>query len=117
MLNRLPKAVPPLGVMVRDIGNPHPRELARALGVSTRTVYHWLKQDDAPRPVMLSIFWVTRWGQQWLDVDLFNYARAQTGVAEALARQLAVDHYNATQEAKTAPAGRSMLFSASSKLG
>lgn len=110
MLHRLPKAVPPLGVMVHNIGNPHPRDLARALGVSTRTVYHWLQHDDAPRPVMLSIFWLTKWGQQWLDVDLFNYARAQTGLAESLARQLAVDHAQASQTAESAHMGRPLLW-------
>lgn len=117
MLHRLPKAMPPLGVMVRDIGNPHPRDLARALGVSPRTVYHWLARDTAPRPVLLSLFWVTRWGQQWLDADLFNEARLQRGLASSLARQMDLDHAQATQEAKTAPRGRSMLFLVRSSTG
>lgn len=113
MLYRLPKSVPPFGVMVHDIGNPSPRDLARALGVSTRTVYHWLKHDTAPRPVLLSLFWVTKWGQQWLDADLYNEARLHRGLSEALARQMAIDHTQATQEAKTAPGspvGRPLLY-------
>lgn len=103
MLYRLPKAMPPLCAMVDDIGNPHPRDLARALGVSTRTVYHWLKHDNAPRPVLLSLFWVTRWGHQWLDTDLFNLMRLQTGLADARARELARLHAQVAATTENVP--------------
>lgn len=71
-LNRLPKHTPSLGVMLGDIGSPDNRSLAKALGVSERTVRDWKRKDAAPRPVMLALFWLTRCGQQWLDVELYN---------------------------------------------
>jgi len=88
MLTKTPKHTPPLGVMLGDLGNPHPQQVARALGVGERTVRRWIAEDDAPRPVLLSLFWVTRWGAQWLDADLFNLAMAQMGLAQSLAREL-----------------------------
>jgi len=88
MLHKLPKYTPPLALMLHDIGNPHPAALGHALGVSRRTVYHWLAHDCAPRPALLSVFWLTRWGAQWLDADLYNLARDHAAMNEALRREL-----------------------------
>lgn len=87
MLNRLPTFMPPLAAMVADIGNPAPAELAKALGVSTRTVRGWLQEDAAaPRCALLSIFWLTRWGMSQVDCETHNLARMHAGMA-ALAQQ------------------------------
>jgi len=81
MLCKLPKHTPPLGVMLADLGNPHPHELARALHVGERTVRRWLAINQAPRPALLSVF--------WLNVDLYNTMRVHAATADALRRQLA----------------------------
>jgi hypothetical protein len=80
--------MPPLWLMLNDIGNPKPRELARVFGVSERTVRAWLKADTAPLPVMWSIFWLTRWGASSVNADAVNDARQQAGLANALRTEL-----------------------------
>lgn len=89
MLARLlPRHVPPLGTLLADLGHPSAAELAQALGVSRRTVYRWLRADHAPRPVMLSLFWVTRWGRSEIDCRAVNDA-AQAHAMLKLYQQLA----------------------------
>lgn len=95
-IKKLPKHTPPLGVMLEALGRPHPIELARALGAGERTVRRWIADDDAPRAVLLALFWITHWGAQWLDADNHNrlllHMRASehaTKEADALRRDLA----------------------------
>lgn len=99
MLQNLPRHTPPLSLMLHDLGDPKPPVLARALGVSTRTVYTWLRRDDAPRPVLLAVFWLTRWGRQHLDADLYNLATLHMRYSAALRRDLSQAH----PDVKTAP--------------
>ncbi|MEK8087008.1 hypothetical protein WNB94_11350 [Aquabacterium sp. A3] len=75
LLHRLPKNMPPLDVVLHDIFSPKPAALAAALGVDERTVRRWIAANEAPRPVMLALFWLTRWGMQWTDADLYNEAQ------------------------------------------
>ena len=65
MLNRLPTPtqMPPFQTMLDDIGNPTAHALARALDVTPTTVKRWRRAGTAPRPVLLAIFWLTRWGR------------------------------------------------------
>ena len=88
MLNRLPRQVPPLATMLEDLGNPTAQQLARALGVSTRTVQRWHAQGEAPRPVLLAIFWLTRWGRSQVHCDAVNEAATYAGLAQALQRRV-----------------------------
>ncbi len=88
MLNRLPSRTPSLAEMMHDCGGVTPRQLANAMGVNQRTVYRWMSEGSAPRPVLLALFWLTRWGMQSTDADLFNYATAQRGYAVALKDEL-----------------------------
>lgn len=91
MLNRLPRGtqLPPLSCMLDDIGNPRPRDLARALGVTERAVRRWQDQDQAPMPVMLAIFWLTRWGHSAVDCDAHNAAVLHAVAAEGMRREVA----------------------------
>lgn len=75
MLTRMPGVVPPLHVLIDDLHRPSPKELANALGVGERTVRRWIAENHAPRPVLLALFWLTRWGMQWIDADLYNEAQ------------------------------------------
>lgn len=88
MLSRLPKAMPTLAEMMHDCGNVKPEELAKALGVNARTVYRWLADGNAPRPAMLALFWVTRWGLQWADAEVHNLASLHMSISSALKDQL-----------------------------
>lgn len=88
MLNRLPKDMPSLKEMMADCGNAKPRDVAKALGVSERTVISWLSVGSAPRPALLALFWMTRWGMQWADVEVFNLAQLHIAMSEALKCEL-----------------------------
>ena len=89
MLNRLPRQLPPLSWLLDDIGNPKPREVARALGVSERSVKGWITRDEAPTPVLLALFWLTRWGRQSVDADAHNAACMHATMAALLRDELA----------------------------
>lgn len=75
MLVKMPRKLPPLDVLLEDLFRPHPTELAKALGVGERTVRRWIAENEAPRPVLLALFWLSRWGMQWMDADLYNEAQ------------------------------------------
>jgi len=87
MLKKYPKGMPSLGDMLRNLGEPSTRELAKALGVSERTAREWKRKNTAPRTAMLALFWVTSWGQQWAEADAHNEAQAQRQLAEAFRRR------------------------------
>lgn len=88
MLNRLPRHMPPLQVMLDDIGNPSVKEIARALKVHESTVRRWLRDDYAPHPVMLSVFWITRWGLSAVDCEAHNAAVMSAGIARSRKEQI-----------------------------
>ena len=50
------------------------QQIARHLGISNRTLLRYIKDNQAPRPVMLSLFWETRWGRSAADVEAANFA-------------------------------------------
>lgn len=87
MLNRLPAQLPTLAAILDDLGNPRPEAIGRALGVTPRTVRRWIADDQAPRPAVLALFWVTRWGLGTVDAEATNAARLYAAQAGALQRQ------------------------------
>lgn len=50
--------LPPLRLMVADIPATE-KQMARHLGIAPRTLRRHIKNDEAPRPVMLAMFWET----------------------------------------------------------
>lgn len=74
MLARLPKATPALSMMLADIGSPSAEGLAGAFGVTPRTAQSWISADHAPLPVLLSLFWLTKWGTSEIDARAHNDA-------------------------------------------
>lgn len=89
MLFLLPQHVPPLALILEDIGNPSARELARSLGVTERTAYRWKADPDhVPRLVVLALFWLTRWGQSAVDCQARNTATLYAEQARATQREL-----------------------------
>jgi Homeodomain-like domain len=88
MLNRIPSQLPPLELLLADLGHPSPRAIARALHVSERTVHRWIREEQAPIPVMLALFWVTRWGVSSVNAEAINAAAMQSQLANAHAREV-----------------------------
>lgn len=88
MLNRLPRHLPPLQTMLDDIGSPSVKEIARALQVHESTVRRWLRDDHAPHPVMLAVFWITRWGLSAVDCEAHNAAVMSAGIARNRLEQI-----------------------------
>lgn len=82
-----PKHLPPLDLMIADLGHPHPREIALFLGVTERTVYNWMQQNEAPRPAALALFWETTWGRSLVDAQAVNGQRVYMGLAQSLQRE------------------------------
>lgn len=84
MIRRLPGQLPPLSLMLDDIGRPSPASIARALGVSARSVRRWIATDAAPRPILAALFWLTRWGVSQVAADAHNSATLAAGYVRAL---------------------------------
>lgn len=80
MLNRLPSDLPSFRELANDIGlkTSDTRAIARALGVSERTIWTWWA-SDSPRPARLALWWLSRWGHNMWDVEMAN--RTQLAVA------------------------------------
>lgn len=85
MLNRIPRSIPPLSMMLASIGNPTPAELAAALRVSADQVRAWQAADEAPHLAGLALFWLTEWGMSAVDAEAVNAARLHAAMARALA--------------------------------
>lgn len=88
MLNRLPRQLPALSLMLDDIGAPSSDQVAKALQVSVHQVRAWRRLDQAPHTAMLALFWLTQWGMSLVECEAINVARLQLNVAAALAREV-----------------------------
>lgn len=86
---KAPRQLPPLDLLLADLGNPPPALTARALGVSERTVYGWQAAGQAPRPAHLALFWESRWGQSAVSAEAVNGERWARGQVQALEREAA----------------------------
>lgn len=87
-LSKQPKSIPSLDDMVVDIGRPSIKDLAKSLGVDESQMATWLKANDAPRPVLLALFWLTQWGQQWVYADVYNLANIHMSMNGVLQKEL-----------------------------
>lgn len=74
--------------MLDDLGNPSTKRLARALRVSQSTARRWIAQDGAPYPVLLAVFWLTRWGRESVALDAHNSAAHFASYARTLETEL-----------------------------
>lgn len=78
--------MPDWGTMLRDVP-AGPGQLARHLDVSTRTIERYTSAGQAPRAVMLALFWETRWGISQADTDAANQAARFYMLAQSLKRE------------------------------
>lgn len=88
MLMKLPKYVPPLDELLYYTHRPTAAALAKAMGVTESTAKRWIAKNEAPKSVLLALFWLTRWGMQWVDADLYNEAQLHFAMNRCQARQI-----------------------------
>lgn len=85
---QMPAVLPMWQQLIMDLGNPHPRDVARALGIGTRSVYRYNRTGQAPRVVCLAVYWLTRWGRSQVHTQAVNDAALAAGYASALEDEL-----------------------------
>jgi len=83
MLTTLPTHVPPLSILLDNIG-ARPAQIAHALNVSERSVRRWISKDQAPQSVLLALFFCSTWGRSAVHCEAENAARLYTGLARCL---------------------------------
>lgn len=90
MLARCPRpgALPPLPLILADLGDPSPAELAHALDVAPSTVRRWLAAGAAPLAATLALFWLTSWGRSQVECHAVNDARMLGQVVRSQADEL-----------------------------
>jgi hypothetical protein len=81
--------LPPFSLMLRDVPFGV-AQVARHLGVTVPTVERYAKTESAPRPVMLALFWETRWGRSAADVEANNWGAVYYRLAKSLERENAI---------------------------
>jgi len=64
-----------------------PRDVAKLLGVSERTLRGWKAAGSAPRMAMLALYWESRWGRSQDYAEAYNTAQVHRQLAESLARE------------------------------
>ena len=88
MLNRLPRQLPPLSLILEDLGRPSPAAIAAAIDTPERSVRRWIATDHAPRPAMLALFWLTRWGMSLVDCEAGRLADLHGALARCRQAEL-----------------------------
>lgn len=89
MLSRLtPRHLPGFNDLRADLGGPDAK-LARVLGVSRRTLARYRARDDAPRAVLVAMYWASRWGFAELNLHLHNEAVMYAGYCRCLVDEVA----------------------------
>lgn len=70
----VPAKLPHLHTILDNLGLPD-KQVAHFLGVSTSTVKRWREAGQAPRPVMLALYWETDYGRSAVACDAVNWGR------------------------------------------
>ena len=86
-IEQLPRSVPPWEAILDDLGRPPPDRVARALGVGRATVYRWNATKHAPKPALLALFWLTRWGRSAVHTQATNDAVMAVTLARSLGEE------------------------------
>jgi hypothetical protein len=88
LLRVIPRQLPGFNDMLRDLETPDAK-VARALGISVRTLARYKARDDAPRAVLIAMYWATRWGREDLNTTLQNEASMYAQYCRCLIDELA----------------------------
>lgn len=78
--------LPPLTFLLEDLPARRPA-VARHLGIAERTLERYAAAQQAPRPIMLALFWETRWGRSAADAEAHNRATVHRQHANGLAKE------------------------------
>lgn len=65
---------PPLSVLLDDLLTRDPAAIAGHLGISSATLRRYQQADQAPRAVLLALFYETRWGYSLTETTAHNGA-------------------------------------------
>jgi transcriptional regulator with XRE-family HTH domain len=87
MLQKLPKQTPAFSELVADLGSHKREQIARALGVSRRTIDRWMK-SGAPRTACLALWWLSREGHSFWDAEMQNRTALALQTNDALWRKV-----------------------------
>lgn len=82
-----PSSVPSWPQLLEALCHPPAHRVARTLGLTLRTVRRYNASGKAPKPVRLSLFWLTGWGRALIN----EQATADAQLAHALVRSLTDD--------------------------
>ena len=77
-----PRMLPPLELLISDIPL-RKTQIANHLGITTRTLENYLKKQNAPRSVLLALYWETRWGKSHISAETTNYAQMNAALASS----------------------------------
>lgn len=75
--------LPGVDVMLDDLGATR-SQVARHLGIAESTLATYQRTGNAPRAVMLALFWETRWGRSAADTGAHNAAQQSAAHAKSL---------------------------------
>lgn len=85
-LHLIPRYVPPPSELLPMVGAT-PRQLARALDLTDRTIARWLAADEMPRAAALALYWLTPVGWSNVVSEGAHRLKIAEGLADALGRQ------------------------------
>ena len=78
--------LPDLATMLADLPAT-PQQIAHHLGVSLATLERYRRANEAPRAVMLALFWETRWGRSAADCEAANYGALMYQAGQAARKE------------------------------
>lgn len=113
--------LPHLHTILDNIGLSD-NQVAHFLGVCPNSVKRWRKLGQAPRAVMLALFWETSWGRSAADCEADQFAKLQFMRAKMLERKVAeleatVSKLQAQLDKETSGAANSPWFCDSTQIG
>ena len=79
--------LPALAVMLDDLP-ANANQVARHLGIQPSTLARYRRQNQAPRSVMLALFWETKWGRSVADTEAANWGALHYRQHMSAAREL-----------------------------
>lgn len=79
--------LPSISTMLDDIPATHD-QVARHLGIKPSTLKTYRRTGNAPKAVLLALFWETRWGRSAADTEAANYGAMYYREAMATRREL-----------------------------
>lgn len=83
--------LPGIDTMLDDLPATR-RQIAQHLDIAESTLAAYRRTGNAPRAVMLALFWETRWGRSVADSEAHNFGQVHYAQAKAMqehARRLA----------------------------